>query len=818
MKVKDYSSIKSEHALKNEVFDDFFKPSYFKWSQEEDKIDFILKERKSEKALLWAECKLKKTPPFDMITQLILTIKKPYQKGELPPPFLAVFDREEITFFKFYDIQEVFALNDFNWNITPSNHKSEDFGKARDNIKIILKNNFTYFNFKTDLIEINNFIQNNLMKEYTGTLAKTLIDKNNFIIIYHKWEKEVKPTIAVNWEVAKQKGLMDSDFYLADLLSSNNTTISENLNVLLKENKYHLYREIDDTGLFSSKEASFKDGQKAHQNFWQRYERPPKEEYHEYILTRRDLLLPSDVRERKGSFFTPAIWVEKSQEALANVLGINWQDEYYIWDPAAGTGNLLEGLVNPRHIFASTLDKADIDIIHERISKKTSNLFQNHVFQFDFLNDPFENLPEDLKKIIRDSEKRKKLIIYMNPPYAEATTAKTVSGTGKNKAGVTDCSIKKTYSTQLGKARNEVFSLFLMRIYQEMNGCFIGEFSTLKALQGENFKVFRDNFQAKLETTFIVPAETFDNVKGKFPIGFKIWNTAIHERFTKIEATVFDKKGDFIGQKTFKNLEKDSINKWIKGFESYDNPIIGYLPSPAPDFQNNNFLFISTNKGTRHVFYSPFTKENLIPLSIYFAVRKSPPATWLNDRDQFLSPRDGWQEDFEFQNDCLVYTLFHSSNTIKSQEGTNHWIPFTEKEIGVNSAFESDFMVKFIQGKFKDLAKGKVGDMNLLEREFNFIPQSPLVFSSEAQEVFNVAKNLWQYYHQEAKGKENYSINASLYDIKLFFQGKSLKTGNMNSNSSDKEYNQKSSLLSASLKILGKKIEMKTYAYQFLYS
>ncbi|MFN8293768.1 MAG: hypothetical protein U0T72_08570 [Chitinophagales bacterium] len=32
---------------------------------------------------------------------------------------------------------------------------------------------------------------------------------------------------------------------------------------------------------------------------------------------------------------------------------------------------------------------------------------------------------------------------------------------------------------------------------------------------------------------------------------------------------------------------------------------------------------------------STITSENLIPVSIYFAVRKVIPATWLNDRDQF---------------------------------------------------------------------------------------------------------------------------------------------------------------------------------------
>jgi len=75
-----------------------------------------------------------------------------------------------------------------------------------------------------------------------------------------------------------------------------------------------------------------------------KYERPPLEEYWDYIINRRDLLVPQDIRERKGSFFTPRQWVELSQKYIGDALGDDWQDEYVIWDCAAGTGNLLAGL------------------------------------------------------------------------------------------------------------------------------------------------------------------------------------------------------------------------------------------------------------------------------------------------------------------------------------------------------------------------------------------------------------------------------------------------------------------------------------------
>jgi len=144
----------------------------------------------------------------------------------------------------------------------------------------------------------------------------------------------------------------------------------------------------------------------------------PLEEYWDYIIERRDLLVPQDVRERKGSFFTPRIWVELSQRYITDVLGKDWQDEYYVWDCAAGTGNLLAGLTNKYNIWASTLDKADVEVMKDRI-QNGANLLESHVFQFDFLNDEFTKLPQGLQDIINDPKQRKKLIIYINPPYAE---------------------------------------------------------------------------------------------------------------------------------------------------------------------------------------------------------------------------------------------------------------------------------------------------------------------------------------------------------------------------------------------------------------
>ncbi|MDR0547760.1 MAG: hypothetical protein LBG77_09335, partial [Dysgonamonadaceae bacterium] len=84
-------------------------------------------------------------------------------------------------------------------------------------------------------------------------------------------------------------------------------------------------------------------------------------------------------------------------------------------------------------------------------------------------------------------------------------------------------------------------------------------------------------------------------------------------------------------------------------------------------------------------------------------------------------------------------------------------------------------------------------------------------FSIEAQAVFDAGRELWKYYHTQ----KNVNVNASLYDIKEYFQGRNDK-GKMNNKSTDEKYNELIGSLRGELKILAKKIEPKVYEYEFL--
>ncbi|MDR1764233.1 MAG: hypothetical protein LBR64_09865 [Dysgonamonadaceae bacterium] len=815
-----------EEELKNRVSQDFFRK--FDCASILRKIDFAVYDNADgcNSPLLWAEAKQRPTDILLMLAQLVLTIGKARTFDEImPPPFLGCFDCEKIAFLPYSEIQDVFYQTDFNWNVAPSNRETREFQQVYGTIKNIIENEAPFetclFYFEEDEKELRRFIRDNFVAGNTET-AKIRIDKNNFINVFQRWADTVMPTIQFNWEAAKKFNIISGDFYLADLISDQDSAILKKLDVVLRATRYEMNRYENQFGAFTSSVVEFKDNQKAYNLFWAKYERPPKEEYWNYIIERRELLVPQDIRERKGSFFTPRIWVEKAQEYLTKTFGEDWQDEYWIWDCCAGTGNLLAGLVNKDRIFASTLDKQDVDVMRQRV-ERGANLWEQQIFQFDFLNDEFlpqskgGKLPDELFDIISDEKKRKRLLIYINPPYAEATTSRTTTGTGENKALVAAHKTKDKYKDMIGAATNEVSAQFMARIYHEISGCKLATFSTFKFVCTQNFIKFRKFFKADFKKGFAIRSNTFDNVKGHFPIGFTIWDLAGKKFPAHIEVEVPEENTT---KRYYDGFHK-SINQWLNQYNNKrDDLALGYMGNYAPDFQNINQPYITVKKGTRHVTYYPFTVNNFIEGCIYFAVRQCIKSTWLNNRDQFYAPNSKWENDIEFQNDCLAFTLFHPQNRISARDGVNHWIPFVESEVNANYKFESHVITNFIRGERK-----RNGYTSLFEQaeEKNCIKRE---FSAEAQAVFDAGREIWKYYNaqQNFPSFENleslkHKVNASYYDIRGYFKGFEADgqgKERMNNKSADEVFNSLEKNLSQAMEILAEKIEPKVYEYGFL--
>ena len=819
-----------EDETKNRIRKEYF--LNFDWTRQIGKIDLCVS---SERAIgvpqtnfLWAETKQgKRKDIYESFIQLILTIGKArLYEQEMPPYYLGAADAEKIAFVEYNKVMHIFAKTDFNWNVTPSDHSTKEFRELYRLLKEDLAKDVVIYIFAYDDRLIRSFIKKNFREGRSGT-RKQAVGKNNFPFVYYDWVKTVKDSIAVDWKALEKVGILDCDFFLADLMSEDGMSIKDKLKVVLEKTKYKVSVKVDSGDVFGDtfKEFFFKDEQKAYNQFWNRYERPPKPIYQRYILERHDLLIPQDIREIKGSYYTPEQWVRLSQEYIARVLGEDWQDEYYVWDCSAGSGNLLRGLTNKYNIYASTLDDSDVKIMHDAIEGGRLNLVKRNVFQFDFLNDGYkkaedgswvsdlvncEKIPESLRKIIADPEKKKKLLLYINAPYKDVTTSN---------GRISDSIVHDKYLKELSVANRELFGQFIARIYYELHGCYLAEFSTLKLLQGSDFSVFRKHFLVDFRSLFIVPADTFDNVKGQFPIGFHIFNTNGFEQLPpSFIADIYDKDGIFCGTKTINTPSKECyLSVWIGKHRDKKEKYIGWLEGATRnDFQHVNILYFTekpspSNSQPRGLYV---TRNNLLACAVSVGVRKVIPSTWINDRDQFLAPKDSWAGDIIFQTDCLIWSIFN--NAVHEDNGICHWIPFYEDEVDASASFNSRFMADFLHGKVKRSPVEVTGD--LFEQQAAADAAEKVLIdnlSPEAKDVLETGKEIWKYY----MSKPNIRANASFLDIRAYFQGyKTTDKGKrmMNTTSEDERYTELLTDLRKKMKALEAHIEPKIYEHGFL--
>lgn len=770
---------------------------------------------------LWAESKKGSSHSIiDSFIQLIITIGKAHtHEKHMPPTFLGAFDAKKIAFIEFHHVVSIFYQNDFNWNVTPSNHQTKEFKQLKEMLEGTLHENIATFNLEKDKKALHQFIKKNFRDgRKTNGVA---ITRNNYLFVFQRWVEEVKPTIAADWNDIPATRV--ADFFFADLISRGDYTLRSDLAVVLRGDEYKILEQIMQSGRVLFSECSFSDEMKAYRAFWNKYKRPPRQEAIDIILERRDLLIPHDLRQYQGAFFTPPQWVELSQRYLADELGEDWQQQYYVWDCCAGTGNLLFGLTEPYRVWASTLDHGDVQVMKNRAADGELNLLEKHIFQFDFLNDDFKDLPESLRDVINDTEKRKRLVIYINPPYAEAGNKSAMNKEDvKNKDKVSKGhTIHRKYKKLIGTAANELFAQFFIRIYCELSSVVLAEFSTLKILQAPNFDKFRTVFKALLGKNFIVPASTFDNVAGIFPIGFFIWHLDQQQIFTDTISDKYDTKGNYLGTHTILCPPKKQLwMDWVKTMHDKNGEIIGHLRTTCSDFQNQNGTFITSQPSPNDILQRrthEITVNNFHSIAIAYAVRYCIEHTWLNHNDQLLYPSNDYKTDHEFKTDCLVYTLFHSKNNIRSSQGVNHWIPFTEQEVGAKDNFASHFMSDYLNNTHTAAQQTEQADLfsSQPEKEQSGAYRPLDHLSHEAKTVLDAGQNLWKYYHQQPDANPN----ASYYDIRLHFQGTKLsKSGKeqMNPNSTNAEYTILNNNLRQAMRQLAAHIEPKVYQYGFL--
>ena len=706
------------HSLQQARSEEDVKDAYIKAlklkSYAKNLIDIQTKE-------IWFEAKEKPTSPVAMFSQLLSYVKVANKKGELIPPFLAVFDREKAALMETTNALPLFKDKTIEWSTAASHVSKETIRKVQPYIEA----HFVVYKIETHEDE---FIQavSTAIKE--GKFIRTSITPDNLKQVFDKW---------VNLIGNELTGVSEVDYaliFFADIMHDGQNSTIKNLPArLIHDGNSPVFMLHDKIFELSSLNG--------YRRFWAIYHRPPNKEYREYLLERRDSLLPIDERIFKGAYYTPLKVVDKAYDFLTKTLGKNWQKKYIVWDMCCGVGNLEVKHSNHRNIFMSTLDKADIDVM-----KASQTCISATQFQYDYLNDDIDDygnidysitnkLPKNLRQYIIDSTKKneKKILVLINPPYAEATNAENISSNTNSqiKSGVSKTKVSSTIMADYGKSSNELFTQFIARIQKEIPNAILAIFSKLKYVNAPNFELFREKWKAHYLDGFIVHSKAFDGIKGDFPIGFLIWDTGKKESINKITTTAYNKNSEWVGEKSYYNLPNNIfLNNWLSRPKSnketvvplsnavtvreteprvstWSDGAIAYMCCAGNDMYNSSTLtfLCSSAVGRGDGFY--VTPDNLWKAAVIFTVRKIVKRTWMNDRDQLLQPDTELSQ--EFIDDCLIWMLFNGSNLTASADNLkwndqswsiiNHFIPYSEKSVNANGRFESSFMFDYLKRK-----------------------------------------------------------------------------------------------------------------------
>ena len=706
---------------------------------------------------IWFEAKEAPTPPLLMFAQLLVYVRAARKRGEAIPGFLCVIDREKAALMA---TEHALPLLDDKAIVWPKSGSAADKALAAQ-IAPTIETHFVLYQIDGYEAE---FIRAAKDAVREGRIIRTPITPDNLRQVFDKWVAMIGVELGVS-------RLADfAVLFFADIMHDGANAMMTNLPARL------LYDGGRPVFLLNGKTYDLA-SERGYRNFWNIYHRPPEQKHRHYLLERRDSLLPLDEQKFKGAFYTPLHIVDKAYDQLTATLGSNWQQKYIVWDMCAGVGNLEAKHSNLRNVYMSTLDQEDVTIMRSNPAFAGAE-----IFQYDYLNDDVTDfgeidydltgkVPQALRQAIADAREGKKgakpILVLINPPYAESGSG--IAKGDENKIGVEKTRINGWMrEMNLGYASKELFAQFLIRIRHELPQSILSMFSTLKYVNAPNFEKFREVWQARYLDGFLVHSRAFDGLHGDFPIGFLIWDQASPERLRDLTTIALDRTGALVAEKSFAVRPNSALlNAWIMPPQARGNlalPLsnaltisrnprkklwcdgaVGFLFAGNNDLQNaatgtclTSSIYTGRNGGGSWVL-----AENLERSAIVFSVRRLIKPTWLNDRDQFLQPSQPLTD--EFKSDCLVWMLFNGSNLTAGADGlrwndrdwslTNHFIPFTEAEVGAKARFESDFMVRYMAG---------------------------MAFSPEAQAVLGEGRRLFQRFHATQfpnKIREEYKLN-----------------------------------------------------------
>lgn len=474
-----------------------------------------------------------------------------------------------------------------------------------------------------------------------------------------------------------------------------------------------------------------------------------------------DRLIEDTNRRNKGEFYTPTLFVDYAHKMIAEQFGEDWKEKYVVWDNCSGTKNLTRDYYF-KELYCSTLENAEL-AISDRYNREGVS------FQFDFLNDSLDKLPQGLKSAL---EQNKPIIFFLNPPYAT-----TCNFGDKNKAEEGNDTIINDVMKEKGMKRcsDNLYAQFLYRIMlikeqYNLTNIHIALFSPTLFLTGSSFESFRNVFFKEFAFNGGVQfkASHFADVADSWGISFSIWNngeTTDKNNFNYALIGNIDGEIKEVGNKVVYNIDgQKTASLWakedVKKNKTEDAPQmtsgINYKPNKdgcrgnlvknALGFYYNNSNNVDKNAQNVGMFTSCFSSGtgcSILPINFdkctaLFSARKLIEKNWVNSKDEYLAPNEEHEKYQEFVNDSIVYSLFHSA----SNQSSLHQVEYKDKLWDIKNEFF--FMSK---NDIMQLANDygfdfTFNDANVSSERYVYTKLQGIELSQEAKAVLNMAIDL----------------------------------------------------------------------------
>ena len=226
-------------------------------------------------AEIWFEAKdTGKHSSYAMFTQLLHYVQQSLNKGEAVPPLLAVIDTEKAAIMKSSDVIPFLEKKTIKWGKSASQYTRE----ALEAVSAYIGTYFVSFRLVTHEEE---FISTVKASIKSGEIVRTQITPDNLKQVFDKW---------VNLIGKEINGVAEADYallFFADIMNDGKISTHKDLPAKLVF--------MDDKPAFMLNGKIYELGNKeGYRRFWAIYHRPPKEEYRNYLLERRDSLIPID--------------------------------------------------------------------------------------------------------------------------------------------------------------------------------------------------------------------------------------------------------------------------------------------------------------------------------------------------------------------------------------------------------------------------------------------------------------------------------------------------------------------------------------------